>query len=92
VDGRLRRFKLGAFELAKDARRPTLPLTITGTSNALPKRGFVLRGRHPIVIDVLDPIPYESFADESAEDLCERVRTLIAVDIEKVSNSIAGTD
>lgn len=85
VDGRLRRFKLGAFELAKDSGRPILPLVITGTSNALPKRGFVLRGRHQILITVLNPIRYESFAEESVEDLCDRVRTLIAAKIEKVT-------
>jgi 1-acyl-sn-glycerol-3-phosphate acyltransferase len=82
-DGRLRRFKPGAFELAKDAAKPILPLVITGTAQALPKRGFVLRGRHPIAIHVLDPIPYESFADESVEDLSERVRNQIAAEISK---------
>ena len=84
-DGRLRRFKTGAFELAKDSRKPILPIVVTGTSDALPKRGFVLRGRHPIRLKVLDPIPFESFADESVAALCDRVRTLIACEIEKES-------
>jgi len=87
ADGRLRRFKLGAFEIAKDSGRPILPLVISGTSNALPKQGFVLRGRHPILIQVLDPIPYESFANDSVEDLCDRVRTLIAVELDKAAGS-----
>lgn len=91
-DGRLRRFKLGAFELAKDSKRPILPLVISGTSNALPKRGFVLRGRHPILIQVLDPIPYESFADESVEDLCDRVRTLIAAELGESTASNGESD
>jgi 1-acyl-sn-glycerol-3-phosphate acyltransferase len=84
-DGRIRRFKPGAFELAKDAQKPILPLVVTGTANALPKRGFVLRGRHPIHIKVLDEIPYESFADEPVEDLMERLHDLIAGEIEKAS-------
>jgi len=83
ADGRLRRFKLGAFELAKDAKMPILPLVITGTAKALPKRGFVLRGHHPISIHVLDPIPYESFADQTVDETCERVRNLIAAEIQK---------
>jgi len=82
-DGRLRRFKTGAFELAKYGRKPILPLVVTGTADALPKRGFVLRGRHPIRIKILDEIPYESFADEPVEDLTNRVRALIAVELEK---------
>jgi 1-acyl-sn-glycerol-3-phosphate acyltransferase len=84
-DGRLRRFKQGAFELAKDAQRPILPLIISGTSNALPKRGFVLKGRHPITIRILDPIPYTEFADEPADELTLRVRSLIATELEKTS-------
>jgi len=77
-NGRMRSFKPGAFELALDAQRPILPIVIRGTSDALPKRGFVLRGRHPIQVDILDELPYESFRDESVEGLTERVRSLIA--------------
>jgi 1-acyl-sn-glycerol-3-phosphate acyltransferase len=81
--GRMRAFKTGAFELALLARRPILPLVIRGTSDALPKRGFVLRGRHPIRVDVLDELPWESFRDESVEGLTERVRRLIAAQLDE---------
>jgi 1-acyl-sn-glycerol-3-phosphate acyltransferase len=77
-DGRLRAFKSGAFELALESRSPILPIVLRGTADALPKRGFVLQGRHPIAIQVLDPLPYESFAGESAESLTQRVHALIA--------------
>ena len=89
-DGRLRSFKTGAFELAKDTGNPILPIVVTGTSDALPKRGFVLRGRHPIHVKVLDGIPYEAFADESIESLTNRVHALIAGEIEKASPLPAG--
>ena len=52
-----------------------------GTASALPKRGFVLQGRHAIRIRVLDAIPYARFANESAEAVAERVRTLIAAEL-----------
>jgi 1-acyl-sn-glycerol-3-phosphate acyltransferase len=84
-DGRLRSFKTGAFELARDAGRPILPIIVTGTADALPKRGFVLRGRHPIRLRVLDAIPHASFAHAPVEELTDRVRTLIAAEIEKDS-------
>ncbi|MCH7707732.1 MAG: 1-acyl-sn-glycerol-3-phosphate acyltransferase [Myxococcales bacterium] len=77
LDGRMRAFKTGAFELAKASGRPILPIVLNGTSNALPKRGFVLQGRHPIHISILEEIPAEEFAAESAEKLTERVRDLI---------------
>ncbi|MBW2272572.1 MAG: 1-acyl-sn-glycerol-3-phosphate acyltransferase [Deltaproteobacteria bacterium] len=76
--GRMRSFKTGAFEMALKARTPILPIVIHGTADALPKRGFVLQGRHPIRIEVLDLIPYESFADKSVEELTRDVRNVIA--------------
>ncbi len=75
--GKLREFKPGAFNLAKDAKRPLLPIVVHGTASALPKRGVILQGRHRITIEVLDPIAYPTFAEEEAEDLMQRVRELI---------------
>ena len=76
--GRMRDFKSGAFELALSTRSPVQPIVIRGTGEALPKRGFVMRGRHPIRIAILDPIQPESFEQLSAPELTEQVRTLIA--------------
>src|SRR5438105_5277607 len=73
-DGRLRAFKPGAFELALRTRTPLLPIVIEGTARALPKRGFVLQGRHAIRIRVLDEIPHASFATEPVEAVTEAVR------------------
>ncbi|MFN8544088.1 MAG: lysophospholipid acyltransferase family protein [Candidatus Binatia bacterium] len=81
VDGRLKPFKPGAFALALRARVPLLPIVVEGTANALPKRGFVLRGRHPIRVRVLAPIPYSTFAGDSAEALATRVHDLFAAEL-----------
>jgi 1-acyl-sn-glycerol-3-phosphate acyltransferase len=75
-DGKLQPFKTGAFQLALEAKAPILPIVVSGTSNALPKHGFVLRGRHQIGIRVLPEIPYESFAELSVDELTARVRDL----------------
>jgi 1-acyl-sn-glycerol-3-phosphate acyltransferase len=83
-DGRLRAFKHGAFTLAQRTSAPLLPIVLQGTADALPKRGFVLRGRHEIRIRVLDEIAYRSFADSSVEVLTERVRDLIAAELGEV--------
>jgi len=77
----MRPFKPGAFELALKTRTPILPIVVAGTADALPKRGFVLQGRHPIRIGVLDPIPHEDFANMSVDELAARVRDLIANEI-----------
>ncbi|MGH0028155.1 MAG: lysophospholipid acyltransferase family protein [Myxococcota bacterium] len=79
--GRMRRFKPGAFELALDTGRPILPMVIQGTHDALPKRGFVLQGRHPITVNILPELPAESFAGSSVEELTERVRGIIAAEL-----------
>lgn len=76
--GRMRSFKPGAFEIALRNTVPVQPIVIRGTSNALPKRGFVLRGRHPISITVLDPILPEGFEGQSTSELTAKVRAIIA--------------
>src|SRR5438128_137113 len=73
-DGRLRAFKPGAFTLAQRTGAPILPIVIEGTASALPKRGFVLQGRHAIRVRVLDEIPHASFATEPVERVTAAVR------------------
>ena len=76
--GRMRAFKPGAFELALSTSSPIQPIVIHGSGNALPKRGFVLRGKHSIRVTVLDPIPPEEFGRASVEELMDRVRSQMA--------------
>jgi len=80
-DGRLRAFKPGAFELALRTRTPLLPIVIEGTARALPKRGFVLQGRHAIRIRVLDEIPYAAFARTPVDALTDEVRAVFAAEL-----------
>jgi 1-acyl-sn-glycerol-3-phosphate acyltransferase len=79
--GHMRSFKPGAFELALKTASPILPIVIRGTANALPKRGFVLRGRHPISITVLDEIPAESFTGATVDELTGHVHQIIAKEL-----------
>ena len=84
VDGQLRAFKPGAFELARSTECAILPIVVQGTSAALPKRGLVLQGRHRITVRVLDEVPAASFADETVEELSDRVRTVIGQELERI--------
>jgi 1-acyl-sn-glycerol-3-phosphate acyltransferase len=81
ADGKLRPFKHGAFTLAQRAGVPLLPIVVEGTASALPKRGFVLRGRHAISVRVLDEIPFPSFAHKSAEAFADEVRERFASEL-----------
>ena len=75
--GRMRSWKHGAFQIAERNRVPIQPIVVRGTAEALPKRGFILQGRHAISIEVLDPIPANEVADRSAEEMTEYVRTIL---------------
>jgi 1-acyl-sn-glycerol-3-phosphate acyltransferase len=55
-DGRLKAFKDGAFRLALEAGCPVVPIAVSGTAEALPKHGLVLRGRMEATVRVLDRI------------------------------------
>ena len=92
LDGRMRSFKPGAFEIAKRARCPIVPIALDGTSRALPKRGYLLQGRHPIRVRVLEPISPASFANLSVEELTERVRARIAAELPAEAQPIAMTN
>jgi 1-acyl-sn-glycerol-3-phosphate acyltransferase len=78
MDGRLRAFKHGAFTLAQGSGCPVLPIVVEGTSDALPKRGFVLQGRHPIAVRVLDEIPHEKLVDRPVEAVTQEIWELFA--------------
>lgn len=77
-DGALQPFRPGAFELALQTSTAILPIIISGTGEALPKRGFVLQGRHDIGLTVLEPIPVADFGTDDPALLAARVHDLIA--------------
>ena len=81
VDGRMRPFREGAFELAIRMRRPILPILISGTGEALPKRGILLRGRHDMQVRILPPVMPESYRGKTAEQLAKEVFVLMSTSL-----------
>jgi len=75
--GIVKEFKLGAFILAQKMKIPILPVVINGSKNALPKHSLNFHGKHRISIEVLDELPYESFAQLSVEETARKVRKII---------------
>ncbi len=86
-DGRLRPFKPGAFMLAQRSGAPLLPIVVDGTAQALPKRGFVLRGCHRIRVRVLDAIEHRAFASRPIELVTEQIRDRIAAELGALSTA-----
>jgi len=83
--GKLKPFKPGAFTLAQKMGVPILPVVISGTHAALPKHSLNFHGRQHMYIRVLSPIPPEQITDMTVEALSERVRTIIATELEKMT-------
>jgi 1-acyl-sn-glycerol-3-phosphate acyltransferase len=82
--GEFRDFKLGAFILAKEKKVPILPMVVSGTREALPKKSFDYHGTHKIRLRVLDEIPYERFADMAPEELAAMVRGIMIEEYRKL--------
>ena len=72
-DGKLGKFKRGAFTLASEIKLPIVPLTIKGTFKAMPIWSYNI---HParLTLVIHKPIPYVSEFDENQPLLIEKVR------------------
>lgn len=75
--GKMREFKEGAFVLAKRHSVPILPVVINGSKNALPKDSLNFHGKTHVRLQVLPPVPAETFTETTVEDLRTQVRELI---------------
>jgi 1-acyl-sn-glycerol-3-phosphate acyltransferase len=76
-DGRLLRFKRGAFRMALDLGLPILPLTINGTRGVLPARSIDLTpGTARLVIH--PPIPTEGLDNGDLPELMNATKNAIA--------------
>ena len=81
-DGSLGPFKLGAFRLAREAKVDVLPIVLDGTADALPKHGVVLSTRARCRVRILEPLSVA--ADPTDEAAAERVRALLAGELERL--------
>jgi 1-acyl-sn-glycerol-3-phosphate acyltransferase len=79
--GSLKPFKSGAFILAQKMKIPILPVVISGTKGALPKHSMNFHGSQKMSIRVLEPVPYERFANLSAKETGDMISNIIAAEL-----------
>lgn len=79
--GELQSFKDGAFRMAIEAQVPILPLAVYGTRSALRKDDWRF-GDADAEVRVLEPVPTEGLTGEDVPDLRDRVRAIIAAELE----------
>lgn len=84
TDGSIKRFKDGAFIIAKKAEVAILPVVTNGTLETLPKSGLV-GGRQTFEIRVLPEIPYDSFKDKSPTDIAQEMQQLMVDEHKKIA-------
>lgn len=82
-DGSLGAFKDGAFRIAIDHRVPVLPLVVNGTREALEAGSWTMNVTDAEV-RVLEPIPTAGMTPDDVPALRERVRGLIASELESM--------
>ncbi len=76
-DGKLKRFKNGAFRMAIDLGLPILPLTVTGTRDVLPAgTSDLLPGSATLIIH--PPLPVADLEPSDCQRLSDQVREIIA--------------
>jgi 1-acyl-sn-glycerol-3-phosphate acyltransferase len=76
-DGRLRRFKKGAFATAIRHQVPIVPILVAGTQRIQPRGTWRVRGGR-VRVRVLDPVSTRGLRYEDRNELLERVWSLFA--------------
>ncbi|MDP4207353.1 MAG: lysophospholipid acyltransferase family protein [Bacteroidota bacterium] len=85
-DGKIHKFKEGAFAVAKIGKSDILPIVLNGSSDALPKKGFILKKKQTIHVKILDPVSYESFAKNSVHELSEKIYKLMNEEFKQIKH------
>lgn len=70
--GEINRFKLGAFNLAKEAEVEILPVVMTGT-NKMFRKGWLMNWTNHVAIRVLKPVSVEQVAATDVKDMAQQV-------------------
>jgi 1-acyl-sn-glycerol-3-phosphate acyltransferase len=80
-DGSVKKFKGGIFLLAIENGLPVVPVSIVGSRVVMPK-GRLMVCPATVTVKVHAPIPTNGLSREDARDLAERVRQVIAEDVQ----------
>ena len=86
--GEINRFKMGAFNLAKEANVEILPIVMTGT-NKMFRKGWLVNWTNHVAIRVLKPISVEEVAATEVKDMAQKVREQMVEELAKLRAEVA---
>ena len=76
-DGKMGKFKDGAFHLAHETHTDILPMLIEGTFGVVQRKGWILTGSEKMILKVLDPVAYKDFCNLSVHATSDMIRERI---------------
>jgi 1-acyl-sn-glycerol-3-phosphate acyltransferase len=82
--GKLGNFKEGAFKLAQNTKIPIVPIIIYGTGQKLIYPNGEFKGKHDVIVKILDEIPFSNFENLETKDLAKLVRSIMEVELNKL--------
>lgn len=78
-------FREGAFTMAIQNRVPIVPVVLYGTGFTIPKGQLFIQKKQRIIMQVMDPIPYDRIRSMKAREVAESVRTQMQETYDKIS-------
>lgn len=82
---RMRNFREGAFQIALQQKAAILPVVLSGSARALPKKGWVFPKTNRMRLKVLPAWDYESFADLNAKELGQKMKVYMEDELNKIN-------
>lgn len=86
--GEINRFKMGAFNLAKEANVEILPIVMTGTNNMF-RKGWLVNWTNHVAIRVMKPISVEEIAATDVKEMAQKVREQMVDELAKLREEVA---
>ena len=86
--GEINRFKMGAFNLAKEANVEILPIVMTGT-NKMFRKGWLVNWTNHVAIRVMKPISVEEIAVTDVKEMAQKVREQMVDELAKLRKEVA---
>ncbi len=79
-------FKEGAFAMALQNKVPIIPVVLYGTGRTIPKGKLLIQRKQKIIMQIMDPVSYESFKRMQAGEIATMLRARMQETYDKISS------